>query len=158
MIWVYYESLVSPLILLVRKQERQIIFDIKSPNFMINITITFIDHMNITSLASIVLVLALSMDGVDAGRTQRRVNLLRRFHKTKMQIKEAIEQSPMDARMMPRSRNIENVQINSIKNIGSLNMRRLQRDEKFTKLRPQLKALFKQREISRNKLFYWYFW
>ena len=122
--------------------------------------------MNITSLASLVLVLALSMGVVDAGRSQRRLNLLRRFHKTKMQIKgakqlevkqlaaKAAEHAPMDARMMPKSRNIENLPISSVKNIGSLNVRTLQRDEKVTQLQAQIKTLFKQRKSSRNKLFY----
>ena len=121
--------------------------------------------MNITSLASLVLVLALSMGVVDAGRSQRRLNLLRRFHKTKMQIKgakqlevkqlaaKAAEHAPMDARMMPKSRNIENLPISSVKNIGSLNVRTLQRDENVTQLQAQIKTLFKQRKSSRNKLF-----
>ena len=114
--------------------------------------------MTIISLASLVLVLALSMSVVDAGRTQRRLNMLRRFHKTKLQIKEvkAVENSSLDARMMPKSRNIEskNVPISSVKKIGSLNLRTLQRDEKLTQLQAQIKTLFKQRISSRNKLFY----
>ena len=158
MIWICYEGLISMLNLFVCEFKKWITLAIKAADFSTKIRINFIS-MNITSLASLVLVLALSMGVVDAGRTQRRLNLLRRFHKTKMQIKEAkaVEHSPMDARMMPRSRNIEakNVPISSVKNIGSLNLRTLQRDEKVTQLQAQIKTLFKQRKSSRNKLFYW---
>ena len=75
-----------------------------------------------------------------------------------MQIKEAkaAKHAPMDVRMMPKSRNIEakNVPISAVKNIGSLNLRTLQRDEKVSQLQAQIKTLFKLRKSSRNKLFY----
>ena len=126
---------------------------------MANITITFTD-MNLTLLVNLILVFTMTMGGADAGRTQRRLNLLRRFHKSKMQIKEAkaAEHSPMDARMMPRSRIFEakSVPTKSIANIRSLNLKPLDRDEKVTQLQAQIKMLFKQRKSSRNKLFYWY--
>ena len=68
----------------------------------------------------------------------------------------AAEHAPMDARMMPRSRNVEakNVSIKSVKNIGSLNVRTLERNAKVTQLQAQIKTLFQQRKSSRNKLFY----
>ena len=120
-------------------------------------SITFTD-MNFTLIASIVLVLALTKGKVDAGRTQRRLNLLRRFHKSKMQIKEAkvAQHSPMDARMMPRFRNVETKSepIKSFQSNGSLKIRTLERDAKVTQLQAQIKTLFKQRKSSRNKLFY----
>lgn len=120
-------------------------------------SITFTD-MNFTLIASIVLVLTLTMGKVDAGRTQRRLNLLRRFHKSKMQIKEAkaAQHSPMDARMIPRFRNVETKvePIKSVQSIGSLKIRTLERDAKVTQLQAQIKTLFKQRKSSRNKLFY----
>jgi len=140
-------------------QER-IILVIKATDFWANIKIHSI-IMNIASLAIIFLVVALSMgrNGVNAIRTQQRLNLLRRFHKTKMQIKKVkpIEHSAMDARMMPRFRYIEakNVPIKSDKKISSLNLRTLQSDVEVTKLLVQIKTLFKERQRSRNKLFYW---
>ena len=109
--------------------------------------------MNLTLIASIVLVLVF-IDEVDAGRTQRRLNLLRRFHKSKMQIKEVkvAQHLPMDARMIPRSRNV--VPIQSVKTIGSVNLQLLEKDAKVTRLQAQIKTLFKQRKRSRHKLFY----
>ena len=76
----------------------------------------------------------MTMGGADAGRTQRRLNLLRRFHKNKMQIKQAkaAAHSPMDARIMPRSRILEakSVPTQSIAHIRSLNLKLLDKDEK----------------------------
>ena len=59
---------------------------------------------------------------------------------------------PMDARMMPRPRNV--IAIQSVENIGSVNFQILEKDAQVTRLQAQIKTLFKQRKSSRNKLFY----